>query len=159
MQQQDEYFMRAAISQAKLARQHGDMPFGAVVARRGALVAAAYNTELLDADVTSHAEIKAISLACRAIGSRDLSDCMLYSTCEPCHMCATAAFIARIPRIVYGSSRDDLPHLFRKRSIRIAQLADDTAHPSRTEGGTLKKEAAELFRGIEKPFGLPKNGG
>jgi tRNA(Arg) A34 adenosine deaminase TadA len=148
----DEHFMRIAIQQAALARRNGDVPFGAVVVQGGQIIVAAPNSEQFDIDVTSHAEAKAISLACRALGRRDLSDCTLYSSNELCPMCAGAAFIACIPRIVYALSRDDLPHLFRPRSIRLAELAADTQHAPEIIPGVLRHEALPLWNSIDAPF-------
>jgi tRNA(adenine34) deaminase len=152
MTARDEQFMRLALEQAALARQNGDMPFGAVVVRGAEVVVAIPNSEHFDIDVTSHAETKAISLACRALGRRDLSDCTLYSSNELCQMCAGAAFIACIPRIVYALSRDDLPHLFRPRSIRLEHLAADSQHGPEIVAGILRAEALPLFDGITAPF-------
>jgi tRNA(Arg) A34 adenosine deaminase TadA len=144
--------MRMAIHQATLARQLGDVPFGAVVARGNNLVVATHNSEHLETDVTLHAETKAVSLACRTLKRRDLSDCVLYSTNEPCLMCATAVFSACMPKVVYALSRDDLPHVFRPRNIRLAQIARDTQHAPEIVSGVLREEALGLFDKIKTPF-------
>jgi len=147
-----ERFMRLAIRQAELARQLGDVPFGAVVVYEGQVIAAAHNSEHLETDITSHAETKAISAACHALGRRDLSGCTLYSSNEPCLMCATAAFYGCIPRIVYAVSRDDLPQFFRPRKIRIAELARDTSHPPQIIAGVCRAEAMALYAEMSSPF-------
>jgi len=152
MNNQDQRFMRIAIGQAALARQHGDVPFGAVITRGNDVIAVAYNSEHMDTDVTLHAETKAISRACRALGRRDLSDCFLYSSNELCLMCATAAFSACISRIVYALSRDDLPALFRPRKIRIAEVALDTQHAPEIVSGVLRDEAMLVYEGMTIPF-------
>lgn len=147
-----ERFIRLAIRQAQLARQLGDVPFGAVVVYRGEVIAAAHNSEHLETDITCHAETKAMSAACHALGRRDLSGCTLYSSNEPCLMCATAAFYACIPRIVYAVSRDDLPQMFRPRKIRLAELARDTPRPPEIIAGVCRAEALELYANIAAPF-------
>jgi tRNA(Arg) A34 adenosine deaminase TadA len=152
MNDQDERFMRMAIRQATVARQLGDVPFGAVIARGDELIVATHNSEHLETDVTLHAETKAVSFACRALGRRDLSDCVLYSTNEPCLMCATAVFSACMPRVVYALSRDDLPHVFRPRNIRLAQIVHDTQHAPEIVSGLLREEALSLFDDINTPF-------
>jgi tRNA(Arg) A34 adenosine deaminase TadA len=152
MNPHDERFMRLALEQAALARQRGDVPFGAVVVRGGEVVIVAHNSEHFDADVTSHAETKAVSLASRKLGRRDLSDCTLYSSSELCLMCSSVMLTACIPRVVYALSRDDLPHLFRPRRIRLAHLAADTQVPPEIVTGVLRDEALGLFDGITKPF-------
>jgi tRNA(Arg) A34 adenosine deaminase TadA len=152
MKPTDEHFMRQAIEQAWLARRHGDVPFGAVVVRDGQAVIATPNREIIDIDITAHAETKAISLASRILQRRDLSDCTLYASNEPCLMCGTAVLYACIPRVVYALSRDDLPHLFRPRAIRFEHLAQDTTRPPEIVTGILRAEALKLYDGITDPF-------
>jgi tRNA(Arg) A34 adenosine deaminase TadA len=152
MRELDEKFIRIALEQAALARGNGDVPFGAVVVRDGQVVIATPNRELIDIDITAHAETKAISLASRILGRRDLSDCTLYASNEPCLMCGTAVLYSCIPRVVYALSRDDLPHLFRPRAIRFEQLAADTTRPPEIVTGVLRDEALSLYDGISEPF-------
>ena len=100
--------IKAAIDEAMkgVALNHGG-PFGAVVVHNGAVLAAGHNNVVALSDPTAHAEVNAIRAACRKLGRFDLSDCELYTTCEPCPMCYAAAWWARIPTIYYGCSRDD----------------------------------------------------
>jgi tRNA(adenine34) deaminase len=152
MKSRDEEFMRRAISEARKAKNGGDMPFGAVIASGGKILVAAGNSEHLDQDVTQHAEVKAIREASRLLGRRDLSDCTIYSTMEPCPMCTGAILHSCISRIVYALSRDDLPHLFRTRNIRLHHLALDSHHIPKLEGGILRESAAEVFHGYSEAF-------
>ena len=101
---QFESLMRAAIDQALLAGEAGDVPVGAVIARDGRIIAAAHNRRILDADPTAHAELLAIRAAAVAIGDWRLSGCTLAVTLEPCPMCAGAIVLARIDRLVYGAA-------------------------------------------------------
>ncbi|MEE4213338.1 MAG: nucleoside deaminase [Parvularcula sp.] len=78
-------------------------PFGAVVVRDNTLIAAAWNEVTVAMDPTAHAEVQAIRVACRALGHFQLSDCILYSSCEPCPMCLGAIYWAR-PKAVYFSA-------------------------------------------------------
>ena len=98
-----EEFMRLAMEQARLAESAGDVPIGAVVARGGEVVAAAYNRRIIDADPTAHAEMLAIRAACAAAKSERLTGADLYVTLEPCPMCAQAISFARIRRLYYGA--------------------------------------------------------
>lgn len=82
-------------------------PFGAVIVRSGDIIARAHNQVIHTKDPTAHAEIQAIRLAAAKLGKFDLSDCEIYSTCEPCPMCLGAIFWARIPRLYFGCSRRD----------------------------------------------------
>ena len=96
--------MSAALEQAELARQLGDVPIGAVIVRDGAVVAAAHNRRIVDRDPTAHAEMLAIRATATALGDWRLTDCTLYVTLEPCCMCAGAIVLARMARLVYGTA-------------------------------------------------------
>lgn len=148
----DEHFMRLALEQAKLAREHGDFPFGAVVTWRGQLLVECENEESQRADVTAHAEMMAIRKACLTLGRRDLSDCEIYSSTEPCPMCSAAIFQSNIKRVVFALYRDDLPHIFRRRKIRIAELAEDWDYQPVIVGGVLREEARPPFEGLKLPL-------
>lgn len=100
----DEAMMRAAMDQARMAEAHHDVPIGAVLVVDGEVVAAAHNRRELDHDPTAHAEILAIRSAAQARGAWRIDDATLYVTLEPCHMCAGALVLARIPRLVYGAT-------------------------------------------------------
>jgi len=99
----DEGFMSAAIDQAHAAIAHDDVPIGAVVVRDGEEVAAAGNERELRGDPTAHAEVLALRDASAAVGSWRLERCTLVVTLEPCAMCAGAAVLARVPRVVFGA--------------------------------------------------------
>ena len=99
---QDEMWMRRALELAHRAAEMGEVPVGAVIVRRGELIAAAGNRRECDRSATAHAELLAIEQACAAVGSWRLSECTLYVTLEPCPMCAGAIVNARIGRVVYG---------------------------------------------------------
>ena len=100
----DERFMREAFEEGRLAAGHGDVPIGATIVREGTVIARAGNRREVDADPTAHAEVLAIREAARALGRWRLSDCALYVTVEPCAMCAGAAVLARIARLVYAAT-------------------------------------------------------
>ena len=92
-----------AIRQARLGLREGGAPYGAVVLRGSAVLAAAPNRVAAGGDPTAHAEVEAIRRAAAALGSPDLADCTLYTTAEPCLMCCGAIFWAGIRRVVYGA--------------------------------------------------------
>jgi tRNA(adenine34) deaminase len=96
--------MEAAIEQARLAIDHGDVPVGAVVVRDGDVIAARRNERELTGDPTAHAEILAIRDAADVVGHWRLDDCTLVVTLEPCPMCAGAMVNARVERLVYGAT-------------------------------------------------------
>src|SRR3954467_9974037 len=100
----DEHFMRLALREAEAAIAHDDVPVGAVIVHRGEVIAAAHNERELREDPTAHAEILALREAARHLGSWRVLDSVLYVTLEPCAMCAGAIVLARVPRVVYGTT-------------------------------------------------------
>ncbi len=103
----DEHWMREALAAAQAAREAGEVPVGAcVVASDGHLLAISGNLTRTDCDPTAHAEIVALREAARVAGNYRLTGATIYSTIEPCAMCAGALVQARIKRLVYGA-RDE----------------------------------------------------
>lgn len=100
--------MREAIrlSVEKMQAGYGG-PFGAVVVRDGEIIARGYNNVTSSNDPTAHAEVDAIRKACQALGTYQLSDCELYTSCEPCPMCLGAIYWARPKKVYYGNSKTD----------------------------------------------------
>ena len=96
--------MEAALAEARLAAESGEVPVGAVVVKNGEIIGRGRNATRLGCDPTAHAEIMAIREACLALGKDRLPDCDLYVTLEPCAMCAGAIAHARIARLYYGAS-------------------------------------------------------
>jgi tRNA(Arg) A34 adenosine deaminase TadA len=101
-------FMRAAIRLSiDMMRCGKGGPFGAVVVKGGKIVGRGCNEVTSSNDPTAHAEIVAIRDACRRLKTFDLEGCELYTSCEPCPMCLSAIYWARIPKIFYGNTRKD----------------------------------------------------
>ena len=134
----DEYYMQQALREARAAFDEGEIPVGAVIVGNGSIIARAHNnTERLQ-DVTAHAEMLAFTAAANLLGAKYLTDCTLYVTLEPCHMCAGAAGWTQIGRIVYGASDP-------KRGF--SRAGRDMLHPKTVvEGGLLKEECEELLK-------------
>jgi tRNA(Arg) A34 adenosine deaminase TadA len=82
-------------------------PFGAVVVKGGKIIARGFNQVTSTNDPTAHAEVVAIRNACKTLATFDLSDCELYTSCEPCPMCMASIYWARIPRVFYANTRED----------------------------------------------------
>ena len=103
----DETFLRAALTEARLAEQSGEVPIGAVITFKNQIIATGQNRVLRDHDPTAHAEIIALRAAGLALQNYRLSSedggCTLYTTLEPCAMCAGAILHARIARLVYAA--------------------------------------------------------
>ena len=100
----DNYFMRRALDEAKIALQKDEVPVGAVIVSNNQIIARSHNlTETLN-DVTAHAEMQAITSAANYLGGKYLKNCTLYVTLEPCQMCAGALYWSQISKIVIGAS-------------------------------------------------------
>ena len=100
----DLLWMARALEQARVSRVAGEVPVGAVIVRRGALVAEAHNLTLTVSDPTAHAEIVALRRAALRLGDWRLLETTLYVTLEPCAMCAGAMVLGRVLRVVYGAA-------------------------------------------------------
>ena len=102
----DDIFLARAIELARQGSQQGDGgPFGAVIVHDGKIIGESWNRVVGSKDPTAHAEIAAIRMACATLGHFHLTDCTLYASSEPCPMCLSAAYWARIERIVFANSR------------------------------------------------------
>lgn len=100
----DAFYMQQALVEAQKAYDRGEVPVGAVVVCRDRIIARSHNlTETLN-DVTAHAEMQAITAAANYLGSKYLTDCILYVTVEPCVMCAGAIAWAQMGRLVFGAA-------------------------------------------------------
>lgn len=86
---------------------NGGGPFGALIVRDGELVAEGQNRVTASLDPTAHAEVVAIRAACQAVGDFSLEGATLYTSCEPCPLCLSAALWARVDRVVFAADRDD----------------------------------------------------
>ncbi|MBR5384460.1 MAG: nucleoside deaminase [Bacteroidales bacterium] len=105
--EQDRAFMKEAIRLAEESIDLGGGPFGAVIVKDGEVLASTSNSVTIDNDPTAHAEVNCIRMACKALGTFDLSGCVIYSSCEPCPMCLGAIYWAHIDRIYYAGDRKD----------------------------------------------------
>lgn len=136
----NDNFMREAIQLAEegMAAKRGG-PFGCVIVRAGQVVGRGNNRVTSTNDPTAHAEVTAIRDACASLQTFQLTDCELYTSCEPCPMCLSAIYWARIPVIYFANSRQDaadigfdddfiyrqIPLPLEKRAIKISQLLRD----------------------------------
>lgn len=134
----DEYFMKEALKEAKMAFEKDEVPVGAIVVFNNKIIARAHNlTETLN-DVTAHAEMQAFTAAANTLGGKYLNDCSLYVTLEPCNMCAGASFWTQIGSIIYGT--DD-----KKRGFQL--LGKKITHPkTNIKKGILELECSTLLK-------------
>ena len=96
-------YMKAAISEAKLAAAKGEVPVGAVIVKDGEIISAAHNLRETTGDATAHAEVLAIRKACETLGGWHLEKCTLYVTLEPCPMCMGAIINSRLGKVVFAA--------------------------------------------------------
>ena len=139
--------MRRAISLAtENVRSDAGGPFGAVIVKDGQIVGEGVNTVTATLDATAHAEITAIRDACRKLNTFDLSDCELYTSCEPCPMCWAASYWAHIKTIYYGNTAEDAARIHFADAFLYDQLA--LPHEKRIipEHELLRQEAWESFQ-------------
>jgi len=138
----DEYFMRLAIREAEAALGHDDVPIGAVLVHEGEVIAAGHNERELRQDPTAHAEVLTLREGSRVLGSWRLLACVLYVTLEPCAMCAGAIVLARVPRVVYGTTD---PKAGAGGSVLDVLAQPRLNHRPQVAGGLLAPECAALL--------------
>lgn len=104
---EEAFMQRAAALALEKMRANSGGPFGAVIVRNNTIIAEGWNEVTSSNDLTAHAEIVAIRRACALLGTFDLSDCDIYTSCEPCPMCLGAIYWARLRRIYYANTRGE----------------------------------------------------
>ena len=144
--EQDKEMMREAIRLADESVANGGGPFGAVIVKDGEIIAATSNRVTLDNDPTAHAEVNCIRMACKRLGTFDLSGCTIYTSCEPCPMCLGAIYWARIDRIFYGNNRQDAADIGFDDDFIYQELARPMDNRSTPIIPILQDEALHSFR-------------
>ena len=139
----DRQAMQAALDEARLSAEAGEVPIGAVVVCEGAIIARGQNRVLRDVDPTAHAEIVALRAAARAVSNYRLPGCTLYVTLEPCALCAGAMIHARLDRLVFAAAD---PKAGADGSVLSVVNHPQLNHKMQVEQGILADESAELLR-------------
>jgi len=135
--------MEIALEEARRAEGHGDVPIGAAIFRGDELLSRAGNERELRRDPTAHAEVLAIQAAAEVLGGWRLPETTLYVTLEPCAMCAGAIVLARIPRIVYGTTE---PKAGAAGSVLDVLREPALNHRPEVVAGVREAECAALLR-------------
>jgi tRNA(Arg) A34 adenosine deaminase TadA len=137
------------MDEARAGLAEGEPPFGAVIVdAAGREVARAHDRVNGLRDMSRHSEIEAVRAACVLRGP-DLSGCTLYATTEPCAMCFTAAWLARVSRIVYGCTMAEVAAVVpsqREVTVPVTVMNAATVEPLALEGGVLAADCLEMFR-------------
>lgn len=146
---QDE-LMREAIRLASANVENGGGPFGAVIARGGAIIATGVNRVTANCDPTAHAEVSAIRAAAQKLGTFNLSGCEIYSSCEPCPMCLGAIYWARLDRLFYGNTKADAARIGFDDAFIYKELALPLSERTLRAEQLLGKEAIATFEAWEQ---------
>ena len=144
---EDEKWMKIAISEANLANNEGEIPVGAVIIQNNKLIVKAHNQPIINHDPTAHAEVEALRKAGRKLKNYRLSGSTLYVTLEPCAMCLGAMMHARIERIVFGAS-DPKTGVCGSKADLISETFFN--HRIKVQGGVLEKETKNLLQSFFK---------
>ncbi len=134
----ETYFMHMALAEAKKASAVNEVPVGAVVVCRGKIIARAHNQVERLRDATAHAEMLVLSAAFNNLGGKYLKGCTLYVTLEPCLMCASATFWAKLSSLVFAANDTKLGY---------TTYPFNPLHPkTKTDSGILKLESEQILK-------------
>lgn len=138
--------MRRAIVLSVDNVRNGGGPFGAVITRNGEVVATGVNRVTANNDPTAHAEVSAIRNAAEALGTFDLSDCEIYTSCEPCPMCLGAIYWARLKKVYFANNKTDAKNIGFDDSFIYDELALPRQERKLASEILLHDETLEAFR-------------
>lgn len=143
----DEVFMEKAIELSRLAVEHGNEPFGAVLVQDDEIVFTNENQIYTKHDPTFHAEAGLIREFCAKTGISNLQEYTMYSSCEPCFMCSGAMVWVKLGRLVYGASNIELENILGNEGCNCSKLVFDNSFwkPEVTEG-VLRDESLEVLK-------------
>jgi tRNA(adenine34) deaminase len=139
----DETWMRRALAEAVLAAGRGEVPIGACIVSDGEMVASGSNRTIGDNDPTAHAEMIALRLAAAKLNNYRLTGVTVYTTIEPCAMCAGALVNARVARLVYGAADERFGAVVTHFGIGTS---DTLNHRIEVTGGVLAAECRNLMQ-------------
>lgn len=137
-----EYYIRESLKLADSAVEHGNHPFGALLVKDGESILTAENTVITEHDVTGHAETNLVRIASKQFDSETLSQCTLYTSTEPCAMCAAAIYWAGIPVVIFSCSVEKFGELFgHNLNIPCREVFSRGTHKVEVIGPVLEGEA------------------
>lgn len=142
--------MREAIRLSlEKSRENCGGPFGAVVVREGEIIGRGWNQVTSKNDPTAHAEVMAIRAACKKLNTFQLDDCELYASCEPCPMCLSAIYWARIRRVFYANTRRDAARIKFDDDLIYREISRPMARRKIPMRQLLRPEALKAFAAWE----------
>ena len=145
----ENQFMKKAIDLSIENVKNGGGPFGAVIVKDGEIIAASSNSVTSDNDPTAHAEVNVIRLATKKLGRFDLSDCEIYSSCEPCPMCLGAIYWARLDKLYFANNKEDAKNIGFDDSFIYDEIAIDYKNRKLKTVQMMRNEAIEAFKNWE----------
>src|ERR1017187_7355666 len=145
----EDHMRRAIALSLDMMRSSKGGPFGAVVARGGQIIAEGFNQVTSNNDPTAHAEVVAIRLACQALGTFDLTGCEIYTSCEPCPMCLSAIYWARLSRVYFANADADASRIGFDDSLIYREIAQPHSQRKIPMIQIMRQEALAAFRAWE----------
>ncbi|WP_131115848.1 nucleoside deaminase [Lichenihabitans psoromatis] len=146
MMASDHDFLLQAVALSKSNMEQGrGGPFGAVIVRDGVVIGEGWNAVTSSNDPTAHAEIIAIRRACEAVGSFSLDGATIFSSCEPCPMCLSAIYWARMERLVYANTRHEAAAIGFDDAFLYDEVPKDAADRSLPTEHVVSPEARAVF--------------
>lgn len=142
----NNYYMQRAIELSKknvVANQGG--PFGAVVVLNGQIIGEGVNSVTTNNDPTAHAEVEAIRQACKKLGQFDLSGAVIFTSCEPCPMCLSAIYWARLDKIFYANNRADAAQIQFDDDLIYSEIPKNPSERKIPAQELLRNEALKVF--------------
>jgi tRNA(Arg) A34 adenosine deaminase TadA len=142
--------MRQAVSLSAKGLKKGGGPFGAIVVKDGKIIASGYNEVTIQNDPTAHAEVVAIRKACKKLGTFDLSDCEIYTSCEPCPMCLSAMYWAKVKNFYFANTKEDAANIGFDDAFIYTEIKKTTSLRSIHSQQLLQDEAIKIFKEWEE---------
>ena len=143
-------FMTRAIELSVESVNSGGGPFGSIIVKNDKVIAEGSNKVTLNNDPTAHGEIVAIRKACKSLNNFNLKGCELYSSCEPCPMCLSAIYWARIDKIYYANTRDDAQKIDFDDSLIYSELLKNVKKRKIPMVQMMRDEALKAFESWDK---------
>lgn len=144
---QDEVFMRKAIELSRLAMEHGNEPFGAVLVKNNEMVFTNENQIYTRHDPTFHGEAGLIREFCAQTGITNLQEYTMYSSCEPCFMCSGAMVWVKLGRLVYAASNMELEKILGNEGCNCSKMVfDNSFWQPQVTTGVLREESLVILK-------------
>lgn len=138
--------MKRAIELSKKNIEHGGGPFGAVIVKDGKIIGEGFNKVTANNDPTAHAEVEAIREACKNVSNFDLNGAEIYTSCEPCPMCLSAIYWARLSKIYYANTKKDAAQIEFDDDFIYTEIPKPISERKISMVQMMRPEALEVFK-------------